>query len=82
MKKLRLGNILKGVVKVVDTAVLGGVLSNKNSDSPDAPKGKIDALATLLGGIVSSLALLAFLYMFVTGKISLDELKEMIEMTR
>jgi hypothetical protein len=81
MKKLRLGNILKGVVKVVDTAVLGGVLSNKNSDSPDAPKGKID-VATLLGGIVSSLALLAFLYMFVTGKISLDELKEMIEMTK
>lgn len=81
MKKLRLGNILKGVVKVVDTAILGGALSNRNSDRPDSPKGKIDALE-LIGGIVSSFALVAFLYMFITGKISLAELKEMIEMTK
>ena len=78
---LRLGKIIKGIVKVVDTAILGGVLSNKNSDSPDSPKGNID-VATLVGGVVSSLALIAFIYMFVTGKITFEELKEIIEMTR
>jgi hypothetical protein len=78
---LKLGKILKGIVKVADTAILGGVLSNKNSDSPDSPKGQIDTSA-LIGGIASSLALIAFIYLLATGKISFDEFKEGIELTK
>lgn len=78
---LKLGKILKGAVKIVDQALLGGIISNKKDNTVEYPTGRID-YARLIGGIASSLALLVFLYLLATGKISFDEFKEGIEATQ
>lgn len=78
---LKLGKILKGVVKVADQAVLGGVLSNKGEDTSDAPRGVVDKVK-LFGSALSSLAFLILLYLLLTGKIDFDQFKEAVDASK
>ena len=63
------------VKNVVDTGLLGGVLSQKKANHPDAPAG-VNNWGALIGGVVSSLAFLMLLYFWLTGKISDDQFQE------
>lgn len=76
MKKKK--GLLKKVGTALDTALLGGVIFSKNSATDESPAGSINKPA-LLGGVISSIALLVLLYLLATGKISFDEFKEGVE---
>jgi len=67
--------IFKVIKNIIDAGLLGGMLSNKKANHPDAPAGSVN-WGAVVGGIASSIALLALVYLLVTGKITFDEFKE------
>ena len=75
---IKIKGILKVVGKIADGALLGGVFQNKNSEAPDSPVGHTDKVK-LIGGVVSSIALLVLIYLLATDKISFDEFQQGVE---
>ncbi|MCE7996416.1 MAG: hypothetical protein HEP71_30845 [Roseivirga sp.] len=73
MKKKK--GLLKTIINVVDSALLGGVLQNKQSSTESHPVGAVN-WPHLIGGVVSSIALGVLVYLLATGKISFDEFQE------
>lgn len=76
--KIKLGKLIKGAGKVLDGAVLGGVIQNKKGYTDDSPTGQVDKVR-LFGGVLSSIALIVLLYLLATGKISFEEFQQGIE---
>lgn len=76
---MKLGKILKGALRIVDNAVLGGVITNKRENNEAAPAGSFDH-QRLIGQIIAGIVTLVFLYLLATGKISFDEFKQGVEL--
>lgn len=71
--------ILKTIGQIVNHGLLGGILTNKSTITPDSPQGKWDKGA-LVGGLISSLITIFMLWLFFTGKLTFDQLVQLLEM--
>jgi len=73
LTKLAAKPIVKGVLKAVDSAVLGGLIHNIREANEGSPKGKMDVAKA-----VGSLIPIMLLIMLGMGIITIDDLKELV----
>lgn len=69
--------VLKTIGQIVNHGLLGGVLTNKKTVTSDSPIGSWDKPA-LAGSIFSSIVTIVVLYLFATGKLTFDQLTQLI----
>jgi len=66
--------LVKGILKVADSAVLGGLVHNIQEETKDHPKGKID-----VPKLVGSLIPIALLIMLGLGIITINDIEELMK---
>lgn len=73
-----LGKLVKGVGRVADNALLGGVITNLTHDIEGSPKGKFDWFR-FVRVVVSCTIPVILLIMLWQGVITIEQLGELIE---
>lgn len=77
--KEALPKIAKGVAKVADNALLGGVVQNATEASEQSPKGDVD-YSKLTRTVVSSTIPVVLLIALLAGWIDIEQLKELLKL--
>jgi len=78
LKKLLSSPIIKVGLKLIDNVALGGAIHNLKGETTEHPKGKMDWV-TLGGSLIIPAVLI---YLFATGKISMEQVEQLNELTK
>lgn len=77
--KEALPKVAKGIMKVADNALLGGVVGNVTENTESSPKGSID-YSKLIRTILASTIPVILLIALFAGWIDLEQLKELLKL--
>lgn len=77
--KEALPKVAKGIMKVADNALLGGVVGNVTENTEANPKGSVD-YSKLIRTIVASTIPVILLIALLKGWISVEQLKELLKL--
>jgi hypothetical protein len=70
--------IIKKIAPIADKLILGGIFQKKGEAIAGSPAGTFHK-PTVIKGVVQALLIGSLIYLFATGKLSIDQLTELIE---
>jgi hypothetical protein len=70
--------LIKKIAPIADKLILGGIFQKKGEAIAGSPAGAFHK-PTVIKGVVQALLIGSLIYLFATGKLSIDQLTELIE---
>ena len=77
--KEALPKVAKGIMKVADTALLGGAVENLTENTKENPTGQIDYSKLIRTVLASTIPVILLIALFA-GWIDLEQLKELLKL--
>jgi hypothetical protein len=70
--------LIKKILPIADKLILGGIFKKKGEAQDGSPEGDFHT-PTVIKGVIQALLIGSLIYLFATGKLSVDQLNELID---